>query len=162
MRLSALSTGRPFFWGRLRRPQGHSAAGMVKSIEISYDLIGNQNRDLQACSIVPQPTTLPPWPRRTGERRETSKFGNMALSRTNVVLLMPEYQEQQLDTARCPLNISSMRHKIASISTDVDITHLSCCAKCTMFTNEEHHSSFLWNRRPCRVKKNNQVHRLLQ
>jgi hypothetical protein len=29
------------------------------SIEKSNDLIGNQTRDLPACSMVPQPTTLP-------------------------------------------------------------------------------------------------------
>jgi hypothetical protein len=30
----------------------------VRSIEKSNDLIGNQIRDLPACNIVPQPTTL--------------------------------------------------------------------------------------------------------
>jgi hypothetical protein len=40
-------------------PQGHSAAGKIRSIEKSNDLIGNRTRDLPACSIVPQPTTLP-------------------------------------------------------------------------------------------------------
>jgi hypothetical protein len=39
--------------------QGHSAAGRIRSIEKSNDLIGNQTHDLPACSIVPQPTTLP-------------------------------------------------------------------------------------------------------
>jgi hypothetical protein len=49
---------------RLSRPQGHSAAGRIKSIEKSNDLIGNRTGDLPACSIVPQPTTLPraPYP----------------------------------------------------------------------------------------------------
>jgi hypothetical protein len=32
------------------------------AIEKSMDLIGNRNRDLTACSIVPQPTTLPRTP----------------------------------------------------------------------------------------------------
>jgi hypothetical protein len=36
----------------------HSAAGMIRSIEKSNDLIGNQTRDLPAFSITPQPTTL--------------------------------------------------------------------------------------------------------
>jgi hypothetical protein len=49
--------GTHFCW-RLSRPQGHSAAGRIRSIEKSNDLIGNQTRDLLACSIVPQPTTL--------------------------------------------------------------------------------------------------------
>jgi hypothetical protein len=32
---------------------------MVRSIEKSNDLIGNRTRDLPACGILPQPTTLP-------------------------------------------------------------------------------------------------------
>jgi hypothetical protein len=32
--------------------------GRIRSTEISNDLIGNRTRDLLACSIVPQPTTL--------------------------------------------------------------------------------------------------------
>jgi hypothetical protein len=39
-------------------PQGHSAAGSIRSIEKSNDLIGNRTRDLPACSIVPQPSTF--------------------------------------------------------------------------------------------------------
>jgi hypothetical protein len=67
VRLTALCAGRNFtpwkipgthFCLRLSRPQGHSAAGRIKSTEKSYDLIGNRIRDLPACSIVPQPTTL--------------------------------------------------------------------------------------------------------
>jgi hypothetical protein len=37
----------------------HSAAGRIRTIEKSNDLIGNQTYDLPACSIVPHPTTLP-------------------------------------------------------------------------------------------------------
>jgi hypothetical protein len=68
LRLWAPRAGRPLsprkipgtqFRSRLSRPQGHSAAGRIRSIEKSNDLIGNQTRDLPACSIVPQPTTLP-------------------------------------------------------------------------------------------------------
>jgi hypothetical protein len=44
------------------RPQGHSAVGRIMSTEKSNDLIGNRTRDLQACSTVPQPTTLPRAP----------------------------------------------------------------------------------------------------
>jgi hypothetical protein len=33
-------------------------AGRISSIEKSNDLIGNRTRDLPACSVVPQPTTL--------------------------------------------------------------------------------------------------------
>jgi hypothetical protein len=56
MRLSALRDGRPLFipqkdsWYSLSRPQGHSAAGRIRSIEEFSDLIGNRTRDLTACS----------------------------------------------------------------------------------------------------------------
>jgi hypothetical protein len=47
------------FCSRLSRPQGHSEAGRIRLIEKSNDLIGNRTRYFLACSIVPQPTTLP-------------------------------------------------------------------------------------------------------
>jgi hypothetical protein len=43
-------------------PQGHSAAGRIRSFEKSSDLVGNRTRDLPACSTVPEPTTLPRVP----------------------------------------------------------------------------------------------------
>jgi hypothetical protein len=46
------------------RPQGHSAAGRFRSIEKANDFIGTRTRGLPACSIVPQPTTLPRAPQR--------------------------------------------------------------------------------------------------
>jgi hypothetical protein len=64
--LSALRAGRPLhprkipgthFCQRLSRPQEHSAAGRIRSIEESND-IGNRTRDLPACDIVTEPTTL--------------------------------------------------------------------------------------------------------
>ena len=42
-------SGTHFCW-RLSRPQGHSAAGMIMSMKNSNDIIGNQTRDLPACS----------------------------------------------------------------------------------------------------------------
>jgi hypothetical protein len=42
----------------MSRPQGHSAAGRIRSIEKSNDM-GNRTRDFPVCSIVPQPTALP-------------------------------------------------------------------------------------------------------
>jgi hypothetical protein len=42
----------------LCRPKGHNADGSVRSIE-KIHLIGTRTRDLPACSIVHQPTTLP-------------------------------------------------------------------------------------------------------
>jgi hypothetical protein len=67
-RLSALSTGRLYtpwktpsthFCYRLSRPQGHSAAGMIKSMKHLKDPIGNRAHNLPACSVVPELTALP-------------------------------------------------------------------------------------------------------
>jgi hypothetical protein len=41
-------------------PQGHSAAGRIRSIEKSSDLIGNWTHNLLACNIMPQQTMLLP------------------------------------------------------------------------------------------------------
>jgi hypothetical protein len=49
--------GTHFCWS-VCRPQGYSAAGWIRSIEESND-IGNRTRDLVACSIVPETSTLP-------------------------------------------------------------------------------------------------------
>jgi hypothetical protein len=46
----------------MSRLQGHTAAGSIRSIEKSNELIGNRTRDIPACSMVPQPTTLPHAP----------------------------------------------------------------------------------------------------
>jgi hypothetical protein len=40
-------------------PRDHSAAGRIISMKNFNDTIGNQSRDLPACSIVPQPTAPP-------------------------------------------------------------------------------------------------------
>ena len=65
VRLPALRTGRLYpprnipgthFCQRLSRPQGHSAAGRIMSMENMNDTIGNRTRDLPA---GPQPTTPP-------------------------------------------------------------------------------------------------------
>jgi hypothetical protein len=71
VKLSALCAGRPLppmkipgthFCQRLSRPQGHSVAGRIRSIEKSSDLIETRTRDLPACFIVPQPSTIPRAP----------------------------------------------------------------------------------------------------
>jgi hypothetical protein len=67
VRLSDLCIGRPLparkipdihFSQRLSRPQGHSTAGRIRWIE-KIHLIGARTRELRACSIVPEPATLP-------------------------------------------------------------------------------------------------------
>jgi hypothetical protein len=70
-RLSALRAGRPLsprkipgtnFCQRVSRPQGHSAAGRIRSTEKYTGFIGIRTRDLPARSIVPQLSTLPRAP----------------------------------------------------------------------------------------------------
>jgi hypothetical protein len=71
LKLSGLRAGRPSPPGRflvlisvkrLSRPHGHSVAGRIKLIKKFNDLIGDRTRNLPACNIVPQPTTLPRGP----------------------------------------------------------------------------------------------------
>jgi len=50
------------FCQRLSQPQGHGAARRIMSKKNSIDTIGNQTRDLPACSAVPQPTAPPRAP----------------------------------------------------------------------------------------------------
>jgi hypothetical protein len=64
---------RTHFCRRLSRPQGHSAAGRIRSME-KIHLSGTRTRDLPACSIVPQPTTLPRAPRCTVRILSESKI----------------------------------------------------------------------------------------
>jgi hypothetical protein len=75
VRLSILRAGCPLPHGRFLvllsvrscvGPKDHSAAGRIRSIEKSSDLIGSRTRGLPACGIVPQPTTLPRAPERVG------------------------------------------------------------------------------------------------
>jgi hypothetical protein len=71
----------------LSRPQGHRAAGKIY-------LIGTRTRDLLACSIVPQPTTLPRTPQNHIPRGNTdySRFclaaqsGNLSLPMTIMMI----------------------------------------------------------------------------
>jgi hypothetical protein len=49
------------------------------------DLIGNRTRDLPACSIVPQPTTLPRAQSRSGRRGEEKILENSSLCRDSVL-----------------------------------------------------------------------------
>jgi hypothetical protein len=71
VRLSAFRAGRLLhpqeeswysFLLKAESTQVHSAAGRIRSIEKSNDPIGIRSRDLQACSIMPQPSTLPRAP----------------------------------------------------------------------------------------------------
>jgi len=59
---SAVRTGRLYpsgntpsnlFWWRLSWPQCLSLAGMIMSMKISSDIIGNRTRDFPACSDIP-------------------------------------------------------------------------------------------------------------
>jgi hypothetical protein len=53
-----------YFCYGLSRSQGHSAAGRFRTVEKSNGLFGSRTCDLSACSIVPQPTTLPLTPQK--------------------------------------------------------------------------------------------------
>jgi hypothetical protein len=66
VRLSALRAGRslpPRRFLVLSQPQGHSAAGKIRSTEKKDDLIGNRTHDLSTFSIAPEPSTLPRAPK---------------------------------------------------------------------------------------------------
>ena len=41
------------FCQRMNRPQAHSAIGRIMSMKNSSDTIGNRNRNLSVCSVVP-------------------------------------------------------------------------------------------------------------
>jgi hypothetical protein len=65
VRLSALHTGRLYplgnnpgthFCARLSSTRGHSATERIMSMKNSNNTIGKRNRDLTACSAMPQPT----------------------------------------------------------------------------------------------------------
>jgi hypothetical protein len=65
---SALRTGRLYpsenipgthFCKSLGQPQSHSAVGKIMEMKNSSDTIGNWNRDLPACTAVPQATAPP-------------------------------------------------------------------------------------------------------
>jgi hypothetical protein len=79
--LSALRAGRPLPPGRflvlmsLRcwSTQGHSASGRIRSIE-KINIIGTRTRDLPACSIMPQPTTLPCVPITKGNNQSSFRI----------------------------------------------------------------------------------------
>ena len=67
-RLSALHTGPLYpprkipgthFCCRSRRPQGHSTAGRIRSMQNCSDPNGNRTRDHPACTAVPQQNALP-------------------------------------------------------------------------------------------------------
>jgi hypothetical protein len=63
----------------------------------SNDLIGNRNRDLPACSIVPQPITLP---------RAQIKPINKENIRTAAMLLFYILQKNYFNTVACVLDMS--------------------------------------------------------
>jgi hypothetical protein len=92
VRLSALTRRPPFtsrkipgihFCWRMNLPQGHSAAGRIRSIE-KFNDIGTRTRDLPASSILPQPTT-PPRAHTVGVVSKESRL--LVLPRTSYLLL---------------------------------------------------------------------------
>jgi hypothetical protein len=79
----------------LSRPQGHSAAGRIRSIEKSTNLIGNRTRDLLACNIVPQPTALSGAPYHSSMIEQLSFTGWGPLGASDTIGLL--YQPRMMD-----------------------------------------------------------------
>jgi hypothetical protein len=52
---------RTHFCQRLSQPQGHSAAGRIRSMKNYNNPVGGTTCDLPTCSAVPQPTAPPLW-----------------------------------------------------------------------------------------------------
>jgi hypothetical protein len=80
---------------------GHSAAGRIRSNEKFNDLIGNRTRDLPACTIMRQPTTLPRSPQEDGNRKIdlASLHGRTILPKVQVVGYQIEGSSQHGATA---------------------------------------------------------------
>jgi hypothetical protein len=72
------------FCYRLSRPQCYSMAGRIRSIEILSELIGNRTRNLLACSVVPQPTTLPRAPE-SANKTKKKKLNSVDLVRKRTI-----------------------------------------------------------------------------
>jgi hypothetical protein len=68
-------------------------------IEKSNDLIGNRTRDLPACSILPQPTTLPRAPRNHEESNELSAVNKLKTKLNSVAVV----RKLTIPTERPPL-----------------------------------------------------------
>jgi hypothetical protein len=64
-----------------RPPQGHSAAGRIRSIEKSNDLIGIRRRGPAAYSIELQTTTLPRAPKNDKRQKEIYYDGKMSMEK---------------------------------------------------------------------------------
>jgi hypothetical protein len=60
--LSALRAGRPLSPKKIPGTRGYNAAVIIRLAKNSSDVIENQSLHFPACSVVPQPTTLPRSP----------------------------------------------------------------------------------------------------
>jgi hypothetical protein len=85
VRLTALRAGLPLPSGKFLVLIEAESPERIKSTEKSDGLIGNRARDLPACSIVPQPTTLPRDPNKNSHCNE-SKSRRLGLARTFINL----------------------------------------------------------------------------
>jgi hypothetical protein len=95
--LSALRTGRLYtppsqgnitgthFCYRLSQTQDHCAAGRIMSMKNYNDTIGNQTRDLPACSAVPQPTAPQ---RKKGCRVQSNVAESLMVVMTTTTMMM--------------------------------------------------------------------------
>jgi hypothetical protein len=73
------------------------------SIEISNDLIRNRTRELPACSIVPQPTTLPRTGLRVASLKLTFPENEEATSDVHAVTYLRRYFTESRNENDSPL-----------------------------------------------------------
>jgi hypothetical protein len=71
--------------------QGYSATGRIRLVEKSSDLVGNQTRELAACSIVPQTNTLP--------RASTYMLTNNKISNAVFLIWFPRFLNRQVNNS---------------------------------------------------------------
>jgi hypothetical protein len=86
------------FCQRLSRPQGHSVAGRIRSIEKSNGFTGNRTHNLPACSIMPQPTML-----------------LHALNHIYGILTMPQLRNKNRHLEESTVNVASLRPRFSDM-----------------------------------------------
>jgi hypothetical protein len=88
-----------YFYLRLSRPQGHSAAGRILSMKIFSDTIGSRTRDLPACNSAGRKETSPNF------RYPSGIWFEGPVSRSRLKLNTPAYRSQA-----SPLRLNVLVH----------------------------------------------------
>jgi hypothetical protein len=140
------------------RPQGHSAAGRIRPIEKSSEIIRNRIRDLPACSIVPQPTTLP----RASKSGSLAKFfclgrkclqPDHSLTPQELLLALQSHshkkQTSSYNQAECRVEVSTdVSNNIHdTVCNWAEVTYCHMILSCAQPANRDYEKSFpLWRR----------------